>query len=76
MCQIELTDIQAGLSMSIESPVPASISRQMGFILPTRSILRHSPDPDGQSIPAPNFSFSLSSNPPNPRNGFRLGDWM
>lgn len=68
---------EAGFSMSIESPVPASISRQMGFLLPSRSMLRHSPDSDGQSIPpAPTFGFSLSSNPPNPRNGFRLGDWM
>ncbi|KAH9993018.1 hypothetical protein BJV77DRAFT_397509 [Russula vinacea] len=61
--------------MSIESPVPASISRQMGFLGPSLSLLHHSPDPDGLNIPPPP-SFSLSSNPPNPRNGFRLGDWM
>jgi hypothetical protein len=77
MFHIELTDIQAGLLMSIEPPVPASISRQMGFLLPSRSVLRYSPDSDGQNIPpVPTFSFSLSSNPPNPRNGFRMGDWM
>jgi hypothetical protein len=66
--------------MSIESPLPIDrlsscelISRQVELLGPSLSLSHLSPDPGGvQNYPG----ITLSSNPPNPRNVFRLGDWM
>ncbi|KAH9976643.1 hypothetical protein BGW80DRAFT_1443666 [Lactifluus volemus] len=66
----------AGPPMSLESPIPANdllssdvVSRQPRSPWPSHL----SPSLSSLSIPP---SFTLSSNPPNPRTVFRLGDWM
>ncbi|KAI0255413.1 hypothetical protein BJV78DRAFT_1175138 [Lactifluus subvellereus] len=69
-------------SMSIESPIPAKdllslssdiVSRQPRSPWSSQSIVSPSPDLKAQGISP---SFTLSSNPPNPRTVFRQGDWM
>ncbi|KAH9960269.1 hypothetical protein BC827DRAFT_1370586 [Russula dissimulans] len=65
------------LSMPTESPITTNdlascdlISKQMGSIWSSRP--RRSPDATSASA----SGITLSSNPPSPRNVFRLGDWM
>ncbi|KAI9512156.1 hypothetical protein F5148DRAFT_1273909 [Russula earlei] len=76
---IKLACFQTGLSTTEESPMitndlsSCDLIRNQTGLYP--SFLRRSPEPrGGQTISG--LGFNLSSNPPNPRNVFRLGDWM
>ncbi|KAI0296994.1 hypothetical protein B0F90DRAFT_1742144 [Multifurca ochricompacta] len=70
------------MSITIQSPVPASASdlpcNGRGRLAPLRPshAMFCRPDHTNTTTSFPVPGFTLSSNPPNPRTLFRMGDWM